>query len=178
MSDSEFQRLEKAEQDVLAQIARQKKVCDDLRSEYRTMRDDFLESYNETFRPLQASLAKLAGGAWSEHRDRLGNRVNSCSAAISDAHSSEDIGALQNALKARIKQALDETDSTVNQFQQMNASLRKLEAIVSGRVMKDVMEELQARKQTLEREEERLKSLQDRYDHYFGDRAPKKRQSS
>jgi hypothetical protein len=55
----------------------------------------------------------------------------------------------------------------------MSTNLRKLEGIVLGRSSKDVLEELQAKKQRLEKEE-RLKSLQDRYDHYFGDRPPKK----
>jgi DNA repair ATPase RecN len=172
MSDSEFQKLEKAEQEVLAQIARQKKIRDDLRNEFQALRDAFVGSYDAILRPLESSLARLSGNTWEDHRGRLGDAITDCSASIPDSKTSEEIGALQSALKVRIKGALAESDSTVNQFQEMSASLRMLEAIVAGKGTKDFLQELQVKKQRLEKEEERLQSLQDRYDRYFGDRKP------
>ena len=174
MSDSEFQKLEKAEQDVLAQIARQKKVCEDLKAEFQATQGSFLSSYNAIFRPLQASLAKLEGDAWAGHRDELKNAVGRCAPALREGQTSQDIGNLHIALKSGIKAAIDSTDFTVNQFQEMSNSLRKLDAIVHGRDMTDILEELQRKKQNLEKEEETLRGLEERYDRYFGERKPLK----
>ncbi len=173
MSDSEFQRLEKAEQEVVAQIAQQKETCDNLRAEFRAIRDDFLESYNAIFRPLQASLSRLSGDEWNNHRDRLSAAVSNCDASIKDTDTSEDIAKMHSALKARIGETLNVSDSTVNQFEEMSASLRSLKALVLGDGSRDVLEELEFKKQRLEQEEEKLKSLQDKYDRYFGNRRPK-----
>lgn len=174
MSDSEFQKLEKAEQEVLAQISKQRKVCEDLRAEFQATQSSFLSSYNAIFRPLQASLTKLEGDTWNSHRDNLKNAIARCGPSFNEGQTSQDIANLHNSLKSSIREALESTDSTVNQFQEMSAGLRKLDAIVHGRDMADILEELQVKKQTLEKEEERLKGLQDRYDRYFGERNPKK----
>ncbi len=173
MPDSEFMKLEKAEQEVLAQIAHQKQTCDNLRTEFQALRSDFLESYDAIFRPLQSSLGRLMGDAWDGHRNRLTGSVSSCAAKADDMKTSQEIGQLQSSLKSRIAETLSVTDSTVDQFEEMSASLRKLRALVTGEDSKDLLEELQTKKQLLEKEEEKLKSLQDRYDHYFGDRAKK-----
>ncbi len=173
MADSEFQKLEKAEQEVIAQIAQQRKTCDSLRTEFQSLRDSFLGSYNAILRPLQTSLARLMGEEWNNHRNRLSNAITHCSASIQDTDTSEDIGKLQSSLKAQITETLAVSDSTVDQFEEMSASLRRLKALVLGDGSKDFLEELQVRKQRLEKEEEKLKRLQDKYDHYFGDRRSK-----
>ncbi|QQG48221.1 MAG: hypothetical protein HY247_05540 [archaeon] len=174
MSDSEFLKLEKAEQEVLAQIAKQRKICDDLRADSQATQESFLTSYGVIFRPLEASLMKLEGDSWSSHRSALKNAVGRCGPSFNEVRTSQDIANLHTSLKSSIKQALEATDSTVNQFQEMSASLRRLDAIVLGRDTPDILEELQAKKQRLEKEEERLKGLQARYDRYFGERNPKK----
>ncbi len=170
MSDSEFLKLEKAEQEVLAQIAKQKETCERTRTEYLALRADFLQTYNAVFKPLQTSLLALAGDEWAAHRRKLDSVVANVSAAITDSDTSEDVGRLQDNLKARVKEAIAESDSTVNQFEEMRASLHRLEALVHGEGPRDFLEELQSKKQTLEKEEDRLKGLQDRYDRYFGQR--------
>lgn len=174
MADSEFSKLEKAEQEVIAQIAQQRETCGSLRTEFQSLRDGFLGSYDAILRPLQTSLARLMGDEWNNHRNRLSNAITHCSASIQDTDTSEDIAKLQSSLKAQITETLAVSDSTVDQFEEMSASLRRLKALVLGDGSKDFLEELQARRQRLEKEEEKLRRLQDKYDHYFGDRRPKK----
>ena len=173
MSDNEFIKLQKAEQEVLAQIAQQKATCDNLRAEFQSIRDSFLGSYNAVFQPLSTGLARLAGGDWDNRRGSLNGAVSRCSAGTQDFVTSDSIGRLQNSLKVQVKEAWTESESSVSLFREMSASLSKLEALILGRDSKDVLDELQTKKQRLEKEEERLKSLQDQYDRYFGDRRPK-----
>ena len=174
MADNEFMRLEKAEQEVLAQIAQQKRTCDNLRAEFEALRDSFVGSYNSIFLLLQRSLTRLRGDEWGAREGSLSKAIAACAPTIKDSDTSEDIGKLQSSLKTRTKEALGLSDSSVNMFEEMSSSLRKLEGLAQGKGVKDFLDELQVKKQRLEKEEETLKGLQDRYDRYFGERSRKK----
>lgn len=177
MGDSEFQRLEKAEQDVRAQIAQQRQTRDTLKTEYEALRGEFLEAYNAILTPLKASFDNLLGTDPNSKRSGLGAAIARCAESLEGINTSEDIAKLHSSLKVRAAEALSVSESTIDQLRGMNETARKLSLLVLGDGSRDVLSELQTRKLQLEQEDERLRVLQERYNRFFGDKNKKEEYS-
>lgn len=171
MSDSEFEKLEKAEQEVKAQISQQRKTCEDLRTEYGALLNDFRSSYDSILRQVKVGLERVMGDGDSQ-RSTLWTAINDCSLSSDGVDTSQDIASLHSSLKARTTAALSASGSTIDQLRELNDTIQKLNALALGSEGRDLLGEIQTKKITLEKEEEKLQALQKRYDRFFGERKP------